>query len=84
MTREEFLHAVRAESVRLDTFNLDNVGDECFVLAQSGYDWRVYYSERGLETSARHFATESDALTYLLEELRAQKRRESQWGIDDR
>jgi hypothetical protein len=67
--------AICEENIRSDAFHIGNTGDECFVLSESGYDWRVYYSERGLERKARHFITESEALQYLLEELQAQKRR---------
>lgn len=71
MTKAEFLEAAKANGIRLDAFNLDGQGDECYVLADREGRWDVYYSERGLEARVRHFSTESAALDYLLEALRA-------------
>ena len=66
MTRDEFLKAVREAGLRSSAFDLDGHGDECYVLTGNSNHWTVYYSERGLETQAHHFASESEALTHLL------------------
>ena len=71
MTRTEFLEATKAGGIVPDAFNLDGEGNECYVLADRDGQWDVYYSERGLETGKHHFSTESTALEYLLETLRA-------------
>ena len=71
MTKAEFLEATKANGIRIDAFSLDTQGDECYVLADRDGMWDVYYGERGLETRNRHFLTESAALDYLLELLRA-------------
>ena len=71
MTKDDFLRIIREDKTRLDAFNLDGQGDECYVVAHRQGRWSVYNSERGLETSVRQFSTESAALEYLLELLRA-------------
>lgn len=71
MTKDEFLRTVRSDSIRSDAFDLNGQGDECYVLAEREGRWDVFYSERGLEAGVRHFPTESSALAYLLDALRA-------------
>lgn len=70
MTREDFFEDVRMAKIRLSAFVLDGEGDECYVLSGNDNHWSVYYSERGLETQKRHFASESAALEHLLETLK--------------
>ena len=52
-------------------YNVDGKGrtDERFCLAFNGRQWNVYYAERGNKTTNKFFDTESDALTYIAEEL---------------
>jgi hypothetical protein len=71
MTQDDFLKTIQVDGIRLDAFDLDGHGDECYVVAHRESRWDVYYSERGFETNARHFSTESAALDYLLQALRA-------------
>ena len=42
---------------------------ECYVLDHRGYEWVVYYSERGLETGLRSFQSEDLACRHLAELL---------------
>lgn len=69
MTREDFLESARRAKIRPDAFALDEQGDECYVLSGRANHWSVYYSERGLETQKRQFASQSEALSHLLEKL---------------
>jgi hypothetical protein len=71
MNRIELLRALRRERIREDTFDL-NGGHlpETYTLAEAHGSWFVYYSERGLESGKKEFATESDACEYLLNKLR--------------
>lgn len=70
MTRDDFFEAIREAKIRLSAFVLDGKGDECYVLSGNDNHWSVYYSERGLDTQNRHFASESNALEHLLETLK--------------
>ena len=69
MTRTEFLELASKEGIRPDSFSFEG-GDERYVLADAGSGWKVYYGERGLERGVRTFASEPDALEYLLKLLR--------------
>ena len=66
MTRDEFQKAASEAGFRSGAFDLDGQGDECYVLRGNTNHWAVYYSERGLESQVRHFASEAKALEHLL------------------
>jgi hypothetical protein len=42
---------------------------ECYVLDHRGYEWVVYYSERGIETGLRSFQSEDLACRHLVDLL---------------
>jgi hypothetical protein len=69
VTKSEFLELARKEGIRADSFSFED-GDECYVLADRGWGWNVFYRERGLERGLGTFASESDALQHLLKLLR--------------
>ncbi len=69
MTRDDFARAVIALQIDPFAFAIDEIDDECYVMIASGDSWDVFYSERGLKTDRRHFASESDALDDLLRRL---------------
>ncbi|MDG2002185.1 MAG: hypothetical protein P8J20_02540 [Novosphingobium sp.] len=71
MTRKDFLTQVKKHNIRLDAFDLNGAGNETYALAGEGTLWKVFYSERGLETGAQLFETESAALEGLLGRLLA-------------
>jgi hypothetical protein len=56
--------------IREDAYDL-NGGHlpERYTLCESGGTWSVYYSERGLETGKKEFATEMEACEYLLRQI---------------
>lgn len=70
MTKVDFFEAAREAMIRPTAFVLNGEGDECYVLSGNDNHWSVYYSERGLETQKRHFASESATLQHLLETLK--------------
>ena len=59
------------EGIHSNAYGLDGGHpSEAYVLAEDGYVWSVYYSERGLETSKRTFPSEAEACLHLLTVLR--------------
>ena len=44
--------------------------NEAFCLVKTDNGWEVYYSERGHKSSAREFASESEACDYLERKLK--------------
>lgn len=42
---------------------------ERLILERSIDGWNVWYAERGLRTSERHFDTEAEACSYMLDQL---------------
>lgn len=67
MKRQELLQTLRREGIRDDAYNLDGVSlDETLKLGEADGRWCVHYSERGMETGRKEFATESEACAYLL------------------
>ena len=71
MTKEELLQALRKEAIRDDAFDLAGGHlPERYTLSESYGRWFVYYSERGLESGKREFATQSEACEYILKLLK--------------
>ena len=71
MNKDDLLQALRKERIRDDAFDLGGGHrDETYTLAESYGRWFVYYSEKGLESSKREFATESQACEHLLSVLK--------------
>jgi hypothetical protein len=71
MNKNELLRVLHNEGIREDAFDL-NGGHlpETLTLAEVYGRWFVYYSERGLESGKKEFATEAEACAYLLSLLR--------------
>ena len=71
MNRQELLETLGREGIRDDAYNLEGVSvDETLTLGEADGRWFVYYSERGMETGKKEFATETEACAYLLNILR--------------
>ena len=70
-TRDAFARAVVEESIDPRAFAIEASGDECYVLLAADGGWEVFYSERGLKSDLRRFATEAAGLEDLLARLRA-------------
>lgn len=74
MNRNELKTRLLRAGVRPDSFSLDGgQPSEAYVLAQDGQRWRVYYSERGTESSVRHFDSEEAACEHFLERVLADR-----------
>ena len=71
MDRSELKQRLEAAKVPESEYNLSGRGpvDNRYVLEKRGARWRIYYSERGLETQAAEFPTESEACEALLAKL---------------
>ena len=71
MNKEGLLQALRKERIRDDAFDLHGGHlTETYTLSESCGQWFVYYSEKGLESGKKEFATESQACEYLLRLLK--------------
>jgi hypothetical protein len=71
MKKQELQQLLKQEGFRADTYDLDGgMLPERLTLAKEGNRWCVYYSERGLQTGKKCFATEDEACQSLLDQLR--------------
>jgi hypothetical protein len=69
MNVPELEHQLIAARVRRDCYSIDGtVKDEALILEPStGNGWRIYYSERGLRSGEKVFATEAEACNCFLD-----------------
>jgi hypothetical protein len=66
LDREGLRLVLEAQGVDQDSYCLDGGHPaERYVLDDRGSEWVVYYSERGIESGLRSFATEDLACRYL-------------------
>lgn len=71
MNKNELFQVLRQGGFRPDAYNLEGASpDESYCLEESNGIWSVYYSEHGLKTGKKDFASESAACVYLLQLLR--------------
>lgn len=55
-------------NISTDSYSLFNDGmSECYVLTKDGYNWLVYYAERGQRVDLQSFKNESDACEYFFD-----------------
>jgi hypothetical protein len=71
MNRRSLRELLEAEGVRDDAYSLDGDRDESMCLEPITGGWAVYYSERGLRSGERRFATEDEACQFLAARLLA-------------
>jgi hypothetical protein len=72
MNKKELRQVLHNEGIREEAFDLSGGHlPETLTLAEVYGRWLVYYSERGLESGKKEFATEAEACAYLLTLLRA-------------
>jgi hypothetical protein len=70
MDRNHLRELARQERIRDDAYSFEGgLPLEQLVLAIEDGGWCVYYSERGLRSGLRHFETEDEACTYMLDLL---------------
>lgn len=71
MNTNELREILNQERFDPDSYDLDGgLLPEKYTLAEEAGMWSVYYSERGLQTGKRTFATEAEACEYILDKLR--------------
>jgi len=72
VNRTELVAALVAAGIRPDAYHLGSVepnpilDSERLILEQTADGWNVFYSERGLRSSERHFRNEDAACRHLL------------------
>ncbi len=71
MTKVELENRLKSENVPKEMYSLDGgLPGECLCLGRTGLVWEVYYSERGLKTDLKQFASEHDACEYFYQRLK--------------
>lgn len=65
MNRSELKAELQSLGIRGDAYSLEGPRDEAYCLSHSHGGWSVYYSERGLESGTKLFASEQEACEYL-------------------
>ncbi|TMF19992.1 MAG: hypothetical protein E6I36_11280, partial [Chloroflexi bacterium] len=66
MDRQELADWLDSEGFDKRAYSLrGGARDECLVLERSRGGWAVFYSERGLRSGEKWFATESDACEHM-------------------
>jgi hypothetical protein len=70
VNRQQLQATLREQNIRDNAYDL-NGGHmpETYTLSERDDRWVVYYSERGLESGKREFATESEACQNLLNQI---------------
>jgi len=71
MNKQDLLEALHKEGIPDDAYDLSGGhSPEVYTLAEAYGRWFVYYSEKGLESGKKEFATETEACEYFLNDLR--------------
>lgn len=71
MTVSELKRILEAEGFRQDVYSLTGgLPNEAYCLENRGYEWAVYYSERGERSGERIFFSESEASEFFLQRMR--------------
>ena len=70
MNKEELLQALQNAAIREDAFDLNGGHlSETYTLSESYGRWFVYYSEKGVESGKKEFATQAQACEHLFKVL---------------
>lgn len=71
MNIEELGDLIHKKNIPSNLYNLDGIGrkDERFCIELNGYEWAVYFTERGIRTTEVKFSYEDEACNYLLKQL---------------
>lgn len=71
MDRAELRRILDEEGIRRDVYSLDGgLQNDTMCIEEVYGQWFFYYTERGIRSGERKFATEDEACRYLLERLR--------------
>lgn len=72
MNKTELCGILDQQGIDPDSYDLNGgLLPEKYILEEQAGKWSVYYSERGLQTGKRIFATEAQACLYLLDKLQS-------------
>ena len=69
MTRDEFFAKLNEHGIDKSVVLFDSTPKDGYCIRKNYFRWEVAFRERGKECNAVGFASESDALQYLCEEL---------------
>lgn len=69
MTKEVFFDELKKYNINIDLVAINNQTKEGYCIRQTYLGWEVFVRERGEEYDTRLFSTESEALSYMLNEL---------------
>ena len=69
MNKEILKNKLKDAGIREEAYSLDGDKLDAYCIDNSYNDWSVYFFERGLRIGKKHFESESDACSYLLEQL---------------
>lgn len=69
MNREEFIETLNKNGIDSNIVSFDDGFAEGHCVRKNYFRWEVFIRERGQEYDVIGFPSESDALTYLLEEI---------------
>lgn len=71
MTKDVFFDQLKKYSINLDLVAINNQTAEGYCIRKTYSGWEVFVRERGKEYDIRLFSTESEAFSYMLNELLA-------------
>jgi hypothetical protein len=71
--RLKLIRALQAAGVRPGAYSVSGAEDLALCLENVDGLWEVFYFERGGKTFSKRFSSESDACTYMYEELMGDK-----------
>lgn len=71
MRKQELKKALIEMGIPSSYYNLDGTGrtDERFCLEYVSGEWRVYFRERGINTTNESFSSEEEACRFIYEQL---------------
>ncbi|MCY0911381.1 hypothetical protein IV454_00835 [Massilia antarctica] len=71
--RLKLIRALQAAGVRPSAYSVSGAEDLALCLENVDGKWEVFYSEKGERNHIKQFSSESDACTYMYQELMADK-----------
>ena len=70
MNKQELEEVLLLNKVPKDLYSLSGgLPNESYCLEKKKSRWHVYYSERGIKTTDKHFNSESEACQFILRKL---------------
>jgi hypothetical protein len=72
-TRLKLIRALQSAGVRSSAYSVSGARDLALCLESVDGQWEVFYSEKGQRNGSKFFSSESDACTYMYQELMGDK-----------